>query len=174
MKECALRARSGDVLVARVVVSLVVDAVVGLTLGLIAHVDVVVFVVAILHRIFCVWRLPLFMNCGISAVAVHAGRRHFLCCAEADFHGPCDHGDSPVTRGHGGRCPFFAVVQFPVVKQRLVPWSKLSVGPQGFSSCSTRCSMPCCAGRAGRRHPGSEAGRASSQCYGDSMTFARS
>ena len=46
VKECALRARSGDVHVARVVVSLVVDAV-GLTLGLIAHVVVVVFVVAI-------------------------------------------------------------------------------------------------------------------------------
>ena len=30
----------------------IVDAVVGLTLGLIAHVVVVVFVVAILHRIF--------------------------------------------------------------------------------------------------------------------------
>ena len=52
VKECALRARSGDVHVARVVVSLVVDAVVGLTLGLIAHVVVGVFVVAILHRIF--------------------------------------------------------------------------------------------------------------------------
>ena len=52
VKECALRARSGDVHVARVV-SLVVDAVVGLTLGLIAHVVVVVvFVVAVLHRIF--------------------------------------------------------------------------------------------------------------------------
>ena len=36
---------SGDVHVARVVVSLVVHAVVGLTLGLIAHVVVVVFVV---------------------------------------------------------------------------------------------------------------------------------
>ena len=52
----------------------VVDAVVGLTLGLIAHVVVVVFVVAILHRIFlylevyslhppsvtvnCCWLLP--------------------------------------------------------------------------------------------------------------------
>ena len=47
------------------------------------------------------------------------------------------------------------VVQFPVVTQRLVPWSRLFVGPQGFSSSSpTRCSMPCCAGRAGRRHPG--------------------
>ena len=45
VKECALRARSGDVHVARVV-SLVVDAVVGLTLGLIAHVVIVVFVVA--------------------------------------------------------------------------------------------------------------------------------
>ena len=56
----------------------------------------------------------------ISAVAVHAGRRHFSRCAEADFHGPCDHGDSPVTRGYGGRWPFFAVVQFPVVSPRLV------------------------------------------------------
>ena len=41
----------GEVLVARVV-PLVVDAVVGLTLCLIAHVVVVVFVVATLHRIF--------------------------------------------------------------------------------------------------------------------------
>ena len=49
VKKCALRARSGDVLVARVVVSLVVDAV-GLTLGSIAHVVVVVvFVVAIFY-----------------------------------------------------------------------------------------------------------------------------
>ena len=70
VKECALRARSthgvhhaivevniligvvlGEVLVARVV-PLVVDAVIGLALGLIAHVVIVVFVVAILHRIF--------------------------------------------------------------------------------------------------------------------------
>ena len=43
--------------VTRVVV--VVDAVVGLTLGLIAHVVVVVFVVAILHRILCIWRYTL-------------------------------------------------------------------------------------------------------------------
>ena len=40
----ALRSCSGCVHVARVVVSLVVHAVVGLTLGLIAHVVVVVFV----------------------------------------------------------------------------------------------------------------------------------
>ena len=93
VKECALRARSthgvhhaivevnivigvvlGEVLVARVV-PLVVDAVIGLTLGLIAHVVIVVFVVAILHRIFlygrslftppsvtvnCCWLLPNF------------------------------------------------------------------------------------------------------------------
>ena len=71
VKECALRARSthgvhhaivevnivigvvlGEVLVAHVV-PLVVDAVIGLALSLIAHVVVVVFVVAILHRIFC-------------------------------------------------------------------------------------------------------------------------
>ena len=57
----ALRSCSGDVHVARVVVSLVVHAVVGLTLGLIiAHVVVVVFVVAILHRIFCIWRYILY------------------------------------------------------------------------------------------------------------------
>ena len=42
----ALRSCSGDVHVARVVVSLVVDAVIGLALSLIAHVDVVVFVIA--------------------------------------------------------------------------------------------------------------------------------
>ena len=46
--------------VARVVVSLVVHAVVGLTLGLIAHVVVVVFVVAILHRIFLYGRYTLY------------------------------------------------------------------------------------------------------------------
>ena len=41
----ALRSCSGDVHVTRVVVSLVVHSVVGLTLGLIAHIIVVVFVV---------------------------------------------------------------------------------------------------------------------------------
>ena len=41
----ALRSGSDDVHVARVVVSLAVHAVIGLTLGLIAHVVVVVFVV---------------------------------------------------------------------------------------------------------------------------------
>ena len=70
VEECALRARSthgmphaivevnivigvvlGEVLVARVV-PLVVDAVIGLTLSLIAHVVIVVFVVAIDRRIF--------------------------------------------------------------------------------------------------------------------------
>ena len=78
VKECALRARSthgvhhaivevnivigvvlGEVLVARVG-PLVVDAVIGLTLGLIAHVAIVVFVVAILHRIFLYWRYTIF------------------------------------------------------------------------------------------------------------------
>ena len=41
------------------VIPLCDDAVVGLTLSLIAHVFVVVFVVAILHRIFCIWRYTL-------------------------------------------------------------------------------------------------------------------
>ena len=77
VKECALRARSthgvhraivevnivigvvlGEVLVARVV-PLVVDAVIGLTFGLIAHFVIVVFVVAILHRIFLYGRYTL-------------------------------------------------------------------------------------------------------------------
>ena len=81
VKECALRARSthgvhyaivevnivigvvlGEVLVARV--PLVVDAVIGLTLGLIAHVVVVVFVVAILHRIFLYGRYTLYTACS--------------------------------------------------------------------------------------------------------------
>ena len=35
-------------------------AVVGLTLGLIAHVVVVVFVVATLHGIFCIWKYILY------------------------------------------------------------------------------------------------------------------
>ena len=80
VKECALRARSthgvhhaivevnivigvvlGEVLVAHVV-PLVVDAVIGLALSLIAHVVVVVFVVAILHRIFCIWRYTLYRS----------------------------------------------------------------------------------------------------------------
>ena len=79
VKECALRARSthgvhhaivevnivigvvlGEVLVARVV-PLVADAVIGLALSLIAHVVVVVFVVAILHRIFLYGRFSLYI-----------------------------------------------------------------------------------------------------------------
>ena len=52
---CALR------VVVRVHVPLVCDdAVVGLTLGLIAHVVVVVSVVAIFHRISCIWKYTLY------------------------------------------------------------------------------------------------------------------
>ena len=58
----ALRSCSGDVHVARVVVSLVVHAVVGLTLGLIAHVVVVVFVVEVSVAIFCLWRYTLYTS----------------------------------------------------------------------------------------------------------------
>ena len=78
VKECALRARSSDVHVARVFVSLVVDAVVGLTLGLIAHVVVVVFVVAILHRIFLYGRYTLYIFRGSSVFEImHA----FFACS---------------------------------------------------------------------------------------------
>ena len=36
-----------------------------------------------------------------------------LVCAEADFHGPCDHGDSPVTRGYGYSMALFCSCAFP-------------------------------------------------------------
>ena len=52
-------------------------------------------------------------NCGVSAVAVHHGRRHFLRGAEAVSHGPCDHRDSPVARGYDGRCPCAGRADFP-------------------------------------------------------------
>ena len=51
---------------------------------------------------------PMAENCGYSAVAVHHGRRHSLRDAEADPHFPCDHGESPVACGQGGRCPYYA------------------------------------------------------------------
>ena len=83
VKECALRARSthgvhhaivevniviGVVLVEVLVASVVplVDAVIGLALSLIAHVVVVVFVVAVLHKIFCIWRYTLYTPVGDS------------------------------------------------------------------------------------------------------------
>ena len=93
-------------------------------------------------------------NCGNSAVAVHQGRRHFLHGAEADSRGPCDHRVSPVARGYGGRCPYFAgrgspvalghggrcpfyaglqVAKIPVVAQRQFPMVF-----QTFPSCWTR------------------------------------
>ena len=78
VKECALRASSthgvhhaivevnivigvvlGEVLVAHVVP--LCDAVIGLALSLIAHVVIVVFVVAILHRIFLYGRYTLYI-----------------------------------------------------------------------------------------------------------------
>ena len=52
-------------------------------------------------------------NCGVSAVAVHYGRRHFLRGAKDDSHGPCNHRDSPVARGYGGRCPHAGRTDFP-------------------------------------------------------------
>ena len=112
VKECALRARSthgvhhafvevnivigivlGEVLVAHVV-PVVVDAVIGLALSLIAHVVIVVFVVAILHRIFLYGRYSLYNSFGrptarssrlattdwhvLPAVLVTQFPRHFL------------------------------------------------------------------------------------------------
>ena len=87
VEECALRARSthgvhhaivevnivtgvvlGEVRVARVV-PLVVDAVTGLTLGLIAHVVIVVFVVAIFNIIFLYGRFTLYTPVGDSSLS---------------------------------------------------------------------------------------------------------
>ena len=64
-------------------------------------------------------------NCGFSAVSVHHGRRHFLRDAEAHPHGPCDHEDSPVVRGQGGRCPYYAGAHFPSWRRGSFPWSRL-------------------------------------------------
>ena len=55
-------------LVARVV-PLVVDAVIGLTLGLIAHVVIDVLVVAILHRIFLYGRYTLYNNKHVDMIS---------------------------------------------------------------------------------------------------------
>ena len=64
--------------IVRVHVSFLVHAVVGLTLGLIAHVVVVVFFVAILHRIFCIWRKTLYTLSRFWTVARRVLRRRRL------------------------------------------------------------------------------------------------
>ena len=47
------------------------------------------------------------------------------------------------------------LLQVAVVTPRLVPWSRLAVGPERDSPVLFRQEVPsCCAGRAGRRHPG--------------------
>ena len=74
-------------------------------------------------------------NCGISAVAVHAGRRHFLRCAEADFHGPSDQGDSPVTRGYGDR--------WPCLCSRAVPCRDAEACPMVHTVCWTTGALFC-------------------------------
>ena len=62
------------------VIPLVVHAAVGLTRSLIAHVVVVVvFVVAILHRIFCIWRYTLYTlhkSTSSANVAEHVPKYH--------------------------------------------------------------------------------------------------
>ena len=114
-----------------------------------------------------------------------AGRRFPCRGAEADSHGPdcsADHRNSSVSPVHGGRCLWFAGrADFPVVAQRLVPWSGLFVGPSRFPSCSlTRwpMSMLCLsckfyrsrASCTGRHHPcrGAEADLHGLVDHGDS------
>ena len=100
VKECALRARSthgvhhaivevnivigvvlGEVHVdVRVhVIPLCDDAVVGLTLGLIAHVVIVVFVVAVFHRILLYWRYTVYTVCVVSTYNDSKKDLHKLC-----------------------------------------------------------------------------------------------
>ena len=65
------------------------------------------------------------------------GRRHPCLYAEADSHGPAcseNHGDSPLARRHGGRCPVVLVVQ--VLPGRL--WLRQS---SSHSTCSLRKSL---------------------------------
>ena len=59
----------------------------------------------------------------VTHVAGRAGRRHSSRCTEADLHGPGDHGESPVSRGQGGRCPCDAGRQSPCCGAEAVPWS---------------------------------------------------
>ena len=127
VKECALHARSthgvhhaivevnivigvvlGEVLVARVV-PLVVDAVIGLTLSLIAHVVIVVFVVAILHRIFLYGRYTLYTSSvemtgeGVSSCWYIHGKSSFV-TSNANHLEPCVSG-LPFTSTSGYQPP---------------------------------------------------------------------
>ena len=54
-------------------------AAVGLTLGLIAHIDVVVFVVSILRRI-CIWRYTLYTPVSDSKLLLTVTERHCDFC----------------------------------------------------------------------------------------------
>ena len=88
----ALRSCSGDVHVARVVVSLVVHAVVGLTLGLIAHDVVVVFVVA--------FPWPFFLY--LEVYSLHPPSVTVNCC--------CVRGICPHVHGcHVDDCAYFSM-----------------------------------------------------------------
>ena len=71
-------------------------------------------------------------NCGFSAFAVHQGRRHLLRGSD------CDHRDSPVARGYGGRCPLMLVMQISWRGTEADSHGPDFVGPQSFSSCSAR------------------------------------
>ena len=62
----------------------VVDAVVRLTLRLIVHVVVVFFVVAKLHRIFCIWRYTLYSRIELSKI-VSDKKDDFSCLGDRRF-----------------------------------------------------------------------------------------
>ena len=107
----ALRSCSGDVHVARVVVSLVVHAVVGLTLGLIAHVVVVVFVVAIFHRIFLYGRYTLYSS-RINSPCSHTrgDKLHYFAQVGCDLRSDLDVGPFVVCTTEGSGEHFIAEV----------------------------------------------------------------
>ena len=117
-------------------------------------------------------------NCWFSAVAVHQGRSHSCRGAEADPHGPCDHGVSTVAVRYGflrsccaccvasqvqvvevtvaipqlHRVRHHRVVDIRVLTQRQFPLDQLFSRPLRFSSCSSLmwCSMSLLCGSTGQ------------------------
>ena len=132
----------------------VVDAVVGLTLGLIAHDVVVVFVVAILQRIFYIWKYTLycFFTCcawsgGLQSLVLHGMvvleplprrsalctfRRALLCSISRDRALDCSGSSS--SRHH----PSHVISQST---DAIVVWHS-PLRPLGCSPAEARCDSP--------------------------------
>ena len=92
-------------------------------------------------------------NCGLSAVAIHLGRRfpvalqRLIPMVFATTAFPQLRMDTVVDALLCRSC------RFPSWYRGRFPWSRLFVGPQSFPSCFARRPMSLFAGRAGRSHP---------------------